>query len=408
MGAEDHVDPGRPLHDGVAVLLRQAAADGDLHAGPRGLHRGELAEVAVEPVVGVLPHRAGVEDDDVGAVRALRAPARSRRPPADRRAARSRGRSSGTRRCAPHMSSRSSQCTRVRAGPPFRHAGGAGRIAGHGSSAEFCAPRRPSHLTAPRHTGAGRRRRGGRSAAVVAGADRQELRPPRLGHRGDRRRRPGCTTPTDACSRRSCNGTCPAMDVKLLPSQGSVREHLATWPPAARTSPSPRRTPSRTTRARTGRSCGRCARLYDDYMQLVVPAGSKVASAPRPARTAGRSGPARLRREPDRPPPADRRRPRPGPGPDRGARRDRHRHPGCWRRANWTPSSGRADCRPARCRTSPSTSRIKLVQLGDLVGPLHRPGRRRPATTGPRSCPPTPTRGRRTSARCRPSRCPTC
>ena len=34
--------------------------------GPGGLHRAQVAEVAVEPVVGVLPDRAGVEDDDVG------------------------------------------------------------------------------------------------------------------------------------------------------------------------------------------------------------------------------------------------------------------------------------------------------------------------------------------------------
>ncbi len=40
--------------------------DGDLHAGPRGLGRGEVAEVAVQPVVGVLAHGAGVEDDHIG------------------------------------------------------------------------------------------------------------------------------------------------------------------------------------------------------------------------------------------------------------------------------------------------------------------------------------------------------
>ena len=50
----------------VAVLLGQAAADGDLHVGIGLLARREVAEVAVQLVVGVLPHRAGVEDDDVG------------------------------------------------------------------------------------------------------------------------------------------------------------------------------------------------------------------------------------------------------------------------------------------------------------------------------------------------------
>ena len=64
--AEDDVHPRRAAHDLAAVLLREAAADGDLHAGVGVLDRPEVAEVAVEPVVGVLAHRAGVEDDDVG------------------------------------------------------------------------------------------------------------------------------------------------------------------------------------------------------------------------------------------------------------------------------------------------------------------------------------------------------
>ena len=67
VGAEDHVDPRRPADDLAPVLLRQAAADGDLHARVGVLDRAQMPEVAVEPVVGVLPHRAGVEHDDVGA-----------------------------------------------------------------------------------------------------------------------------------------------------------------------------------------------------------------------------------------------------------------------------------------------------------------------------------------------------
>ena len=66
VGAEDDVDPRRLGGDRGAVLLRQAAADGDLHARVGGLDRRQVAEVAVELVVGVLAHRAGVEDDDVG------------------------------------------------------------------------------------------------------------------------------------------------------------------------------------------------------------------------------------------------------------------------------------------------------------------------------------------------------
>ena len=78
VGAEDDVDPRGPADDLAAVLLRHAAADGDLHAGVRVLHRLEVAEVAVEPVVGVLAHRAGVEHHDVGLL-AVGARARSRR-----------------------------------------------------------------------------------------------------------------------------------------------------------------------------------------------------------------------------------------------------------------------------------------------------------------------------------------
>ncbi len=65
VGAEDDVDVRRPAGDLGAVLLRQTAADGDLHARPGGLDGRQVAEVAVELVVGVLPDRAGVEDDDV-------------------------------------------------------------------------------------------------------------------------------------------------------------------------------------------------------------------------------------------------------------------------------------------------------------------------------------------------------
>ncbi len=50
----------------VAVLLGQAAADGDLHVRVGLLARHQVADVAVELVVGVLPHRAGVEHHHVG------------------------------------------------------------------------------------------------------------------------------------------------------------------------------------------------------------------------------------------------------------------------------------------------------------------------------------------------------
>ena len=66
VGAEDHVDPGGPLEDDRLVLLGEAAADGDLHALVLALGAREVAEGAVELVVGVLAHGAGVDDDDIG------------------------------------------------------------------------------------------------------------------------------------------------------------------------------------------------------------------------------------------------------------------------------------------------------------------------------------------------------
>ena len=85
------------------------------------LQRLEPAEVAVELVVGVLPDAAGVEHDDVGGRRGRRwAPCP--RPRAARRCARSRARSSGTRRCARRSGGSPRQCTsRARARRPLGH-----------------------------------------------------------------------------------------------------------------------------------------------------------------------------------------------------------------------------------------------------------------------------------------------
>jgi hypothetical protein len=63
---EDDVDPRGLLDHDVLVLLRHAPPDRDLHAGVLRLDLLELTEGPVEAVVGVLPHRTGVEDDDVG------------------------------------------------------------------------------------------------------------------------------------------------------------------------------------------------------------------------------------------------------------------------------------------------------------------------------------------------------
>ena len=65
VGAEDDVHPWCPRDDRVLVLLSHTAADGQLHTGVSRLHRGHVAEGAVETIVGVLPDCTGVEDDDV-------------------------------------------------------------------------------------------------------------------------------------------------------------------------------------------------------------------------------------------------------------------------------------------------------------------------------------------------------
>ncbi len=75
--AEDDIHPWGPAQHRVAVLLGQAAADGDLHVRVGLLAGHQVAEVAVELVVGVLAHRAGVEHHDVG-VRAVGGPPVSR------------------------------------------------------------------------------------------------------------------------------------------------------------------------------------------------------------------------------------------------------------------------------------------------------------------------------------------
>jgi len=73
VGSEDDIDPGRAALDLRPVLLRQATTDCDLHVRSFGLDRPEPAKVAVELVVGVLTHRAGVEHHDVGNFVARRA-----------------------------------------------------------------------------------------------------------------------------------------------------------------------------------------------------------------------------------------------------------------------------------------------------------------------------------------------
>ena len=66
MGTEHDVHPGCLLDNGVLVLLRQAAAHGNLHTLVAALDGGQLAEVTVEAVGGIFTHRAGIENNQVG------------------------------------------------------------------------------------------------------------------------------------------------------------------------------------------------------------------------------------------------------------------------------------------------------------------------------------------------------
>ncbi len=65
VGAEDGVDMRRTLEQQLTVLLGEAASNGDLQTGAPLLDRLQLAEVPVQPVVGVLADAAGIEHDDV-------------------------------------------------------------------------------------------------------------------------------------------------------------------------------------------------------------------------------------------------------------------------------------------------------------------------------------------------------
>ena len=65
VGAEDDVHPRGLFDDGAAILLCQTPAHRDLHAWVLALDGSQVRQVPIESVVGVLAHRAGVEDDDV-------------------------------------------------------------------------------------------------------------------------------------------------------------------------------------------------------------------------------------------------------------------------------------------------------------------------------------------------------
>jgi hypothetical protein len=66
VGSDDHVDPRRPILDLAPVLLGEAPGHHDPHPGVRLLQRPEVSEVAVQPIVGVLPNGARVQHDHLG------------------------------------------------------------------------------------------------------------------------------------------------------------------------------------------------------------------------------------------------------------------------------------------------------------------------------------------------------
>ena len=96
-GAEGDVDERELAEDVVLDRLRPAPADADHDVLAAALERGGVAEVRDEALVGLLADRARVEEDEVGVV-ALPRPPCSRAPRACPAGARSRARSSGSRR----------------------------------------------------------------------------------------------------------------------------------------------------------------------------------------------------------------------------------------------------------------------------------------------------------------------
>ena len=70
-GAGDEVHPGRALQDLLARDLRHAAGDADDEVRVLLLAPREHAELAEDLGLGLLAHRAGVQEDDARAVSAL-------------------------------------------------------------------------------------------------------------------------------------------------------------------------------------------------------------------------------------------------------------------------------------------------------------------------------------------------
>ena len=65
VGAKDGINPRRVAQHGVLILLREATSHGNLHTGVVFLRLLQVAQRAVEALIGVLTHGARVEHDEV-------------------------------------------------------------------------------------------------------------------------------------------------------------------------------------------------------------------------------------------------------------------------------------------------------------------------------------------------------
>ncbi|MNE53637.1 hypothetical protein D3C80_1483750 [compost metagenome] len=66
MRAENHVDIGGAVTDGLAFLAGYATADGDDHFRVVELELAPATQLGIHPVLGAFADRTGIEQDDVG------------------------------------------------------------------------------------------------------------------------------------------------------------------------------------------------------------------------------------------------------------------------------------------------------------------------------------------------------
>ena len=66
VGPDDEIEMADAREELLALLLRDAAGDGEDEVGVLRLERRELADLAAELLLGLLAHAARVEDDEVG------------------------------------------------------------------------------------------------------------------------------------------------------------------------------------------------------------------------------------------------------------------------------------------------------------------------------------------------------